>query len=249
MQKINKQGEHTHISNYEIDKIYNSLENEYDIYIKQYNVKLPKKNSMKALWLIYLRKYIGQLVHKDTISEFVQSLKPTAGKDQQVRHLASDGWYVLNKGDKIPNQDKKITSGYHVLFTVENPKPNFLHKALKRAGRISAQNFEQLKVIYDFRCATCGSIENKPHILEPVQITSLQQGHMDPHIKLTLDNTIPQYQLCNQIYQDNYVFNKKGRIIAVTSTKPVKKAHENVKKEIKNMLNEIYNSKNQGKLL
>ncbi len=237
MKKISKQGNHTHISNNEINSIYAKLKNEHATYLAQYGVRLPKKYSMKALWLVYLRKCRGKLVHKDTISEFVQSKKPKSGKDQQVRHLASDGWYVLNKGDKIPNQDKKIESGYHVLLTVENPKPNFLHKALKRAGRVSAQNFEQLKVTYDFRCATCGSIENKPHILEPTLITTLQQGHMNPHDKLTLKNTIPQCQLCNQTYQDDYVFNDKGRVIAVASTTPIIKAHDSVKQAIKDMLN------------
>ncbi len=237
MEKINKQGNHTNMLKSEIDKIYGNLKNEHKKYLAQYNIKLPKKDSMKALWLIYLRKYIGNLVHKDTISDFVQSVKPMAGRDQQVRHLASDGWYVLNKGDKVPNEDKKIGNGYHVLFTVENPKPNFLYKKLKRAGRLSAENFEQLKKVYGSRCVTCGSKENSPHILEPTQTTMLQQGHMNPHEKLTLDNTIPQCQLCNQVYKDDYVFNEKGRVIAVASTRPIEKAHENVKQAIKTMLN------------
>ena len=46
---------------------------------------------------MYLRKYKGTLVHKDTISSFVATIAPKAGKDQQIRHLAEKGWYVLNR--------------------------------------------------------------------------------------------------------------------------------------------------------
>ena len=123
-----------------------------------------------------------------------------------------------------------------MLVTTESPKPSFLFKALKRAGRISAQNFDQLKITYDNRCATCGSQEGKPHFLDPSKRTQLQQGHMNPHKKLTLDNSIPQCQLCNQVYQDDYVFDIKGRVIAVASPNPVLRADENIKEEIRKVI-------------
>lgn len=195
-------GSHVYMSPEEIEKWWNTLEEEYNTYLKRFKVILPKKNSSNALWLVYLRKHEGKQVHKDTISTFVNSVNPKSGKDQQVRHLASKGWYVLNKGDKILKENAVIPSGYHLLVTTESPKPTFLYKVLKRAGRISAQNFDQLKIVYDNRCATCGSQEGKPHLLDPNKRTQLQQGHMNPHKKLTLDNSIPQCQLCNQVYKD-----------------------------------------------
>lgn len=198
---------------------------------------MPSRHSAKALWLIFLKKNQGKLVHKDTVSAFVGAVEPTSGKDQQVRHLAADGWFVLNKGDKIPNEEKVVPSGYHVLITTENPKPSFLYKALKRAGRISAKNFEQLKIAYDMRCATCGSQEGKPHLLEPNKRTLLNQGHMDPHKSLTLENSIPQCELCNQTYKDDYVFNEKGRVVTIASPKPVLKASKEVQQEVRKALN------------
>ena len=231
------QGSHVYMSPEEIEKWWGILESEYATHLKQYNVVLPKKDSSNALWLVYLKKHEGKMVHKDTISAFVNSVNPKSGKDQQVRHLAAKGWYILNKGDKILKEDKTIPSGYHLLVTTESPKPSFLWKALKRAGRISAQNFDQLKITYDNRCATCGSQEGKPHLLEPTQRTKLQQGHMNPRMALSLDNSIPQCQLCNQIYQDDYVFNEKGRVIAVASSRPVLKADKEVLEEIRKALN------------
>jgi hypothetical protein len=221
----------------EIDKWYGILEHDYNTYLKAFGVSLPKKASGNALWLIFLKKFQGKMVHKDTISTFVNSVIPSAGKDQQVRHLAAKGWYILNTKDKLPEENGIVDKGYHILITTENPKPNFLWKALKRAGRISAKNFDQLKASYSFRCVTCGSIEGKPHLLEQNHRTTLQQGHMNPHKALTLENSIPQCQLCNQIYKDDYVFNEKGRIIAVASANPVLRAEMEVKKEIKEALN------------
>ena len=220
----------------EISRWYNLLKEEYNTYLKQYSVSFPKESSSKSLWLVFLKKHEGKLVHKDTISAFVNSVNPKAGKDQQVRHLASQGWFVLNKGDKIPNLNEKVPSGYHILMNTESPKPAFLWKALKRAGRISAKNFEQLKITYNLRCATCGSQEDKPNFLEQNLKTILQQGHMDPHRALTIENSIPQCQLCNQAYRDDFVFNEKGRIIAVASSAPVLRSKKEVQAEIKKIL-------------
>ncbi len=220
----------------EIAGWYEKLKKEHSIYLAKYGVKFPKKNTTKALWLIFLRKYQGRPIHKDTISSFVETVLPKAGKDQQVRHLAADGWYVLNRGDKVPKKSNTVASGYHMLITIESPKPTFLFKSLKRAGRLAAKDFEQLKAVYDFRCATCGSQEGKPNFLEPDKRTALQQGHMNPNKSLTLENSIPQCQVCNGVYKDDYVFDAKGRVVAVASSRPVLKADKNVQEDIRKAL-------------
>ena len=220
------------ISPEEVHGLYDTLVQEHAEHLSTYGVKMPTRDSIKALWLIFLRKHLGSLVHKDTISAFVESVKPGSGRDQQVRHLSADGWYVLNRGDKIQNEDVLVPPGYHVLVTTENPKPNFLYKALKRAGRISAKNFEQLKAVYDFRCATCGSIEGKPNLLDQNKRTELQQAHLDPAKAPVLGNVIPQCQVCNQAYLDDFVFDEKGRVIAVASARPVRAAQLEVRRAI-----------------
>src|ERR1700688_793046 len=204
MEKIDREGGHLFMSPEEIEKWYNILRNEHETYLAKYGVRLTGNGTTKALLLIYLRKYHGKQVHKDTISSFVQSVNPRAGKDQQVRHLASDGWYVLNKGEKLPGKTATVPSGHHVLITTESPNPSFLFKSLKRVNRIGAKDFRQLKAVYDFRCATCGSKEGKPNFLEPNKRTMLQQGHMNPHKALSIENSIPLCQVCNERYQDDY---------------------------------------------
>src|SRR3989344_818922 len=236
MEKISKQGAHSHMSPDEVETWYETLKGEWETNLSKYGVLFPKKDVTKAFWLIFLRKYQGKLVHKDTISSCVETINPKAGKDQQVRHLASDGWYILNRGDKVPGADETVPSGYHVLITTESPKPTFLFKALKRAGRIGAKDFGHLKAAYDFRCATCGSQEGKPNFLEPNKRTELHQGHMNPHNKLTLENSIPQCQVCNAVYKDDFVFDAKGRVVAVASTRPVLSADKEVRDEIKKVL-------------
>jgi hypothetical protein len=70
-----------------------------------------------------------------------------AALDQQVRHLGTQyGWYVLNKGAKVPNVDETVPSGYNYLVTIESPSPSILAAALKRAGRVAARNFSEIKI-------------------------------------------------------------------------------------------------------
>lgn len=200
-------------------------------------MQLPSDGSNALLQLAVLKRYQGTLLHKDTIAAFVRGIVPTAGNDQQIRHLGSQaGWNVLNARDKIPNEEAVVPIGYHVLLSSESPKVSFFYKALKRLGRLAARDFTQLKAAYDFRCASCGSVEGKPHLAEPSVRTQLQQGHKNPRRPLSLDNTVPQCQLCNQVYQDDFVFDDKGRVVAVASVRPVQKADPDVQQEIRQAL-------------
>ena len=180
------QKEDFRINDDEYKELINTLKEEHNTYLLKYNISLPSENTAKFLWLIFLRKHILKFVHKDTISSFVATRIQNTGKDQQVRHLAADGFYVLNRGEAVPIFREKVPSGYHCLFSMENPKPTYLHSVLKRAGRLSAQTFEQLKIVYDNKCATCGCEEGKPHRYFPDTKVILEQGHMDPNKRLDL---------------------------------------------------------------
>ena len=223
------------ISAKEIRLLHNKILAAYKTYLAQYDVKplwdeeeLEKCKELsdeqfvshldgKELQLIFLCKHIKKLVHKDAVSVFVRSHIPSAAYDQQVRHLGTQlGWNVLNKGAKIPDVDESVPSGYNYLVSLETPNPSRIATALKRAGRLAAKNFEQLKVAYDNKCATCGIEEGKKDVRDGT-VVSLQQGHMNPRLPLTLDNTIPQCSYCNQTYKDYFRFNEYGRVIAVNN--------------------------------
>ena len=191
-----------------------------------------------TLQLIFLTKYMGCLVHKDLVSQFVKDIIPKAGLDQQVRHLGTQkNWYVLNRSAKIPNTKEKVPSGYQFLFTLDSPNPRVVQQRLKRAGRLSAQTFEELKMAYGGCCATCGVKEGTRNPLSN-QIVALQQGHMDPSKPLTLANTIPQCQFCNQTYQDFFVFDENGRVKAVYNPAFVLRSTPEVQKSIYELLRE-----------
>lgn len=208
----------------------------YD-YLKQYSVKIPKETSNKFLQLLCLRIYQNKFVSKEVISTFVRYYNKNASVDQQSRHLGTqDFFYVLNANEKVISTGMTVPIGYHILITLEQPHPKHILYSHKRAGRHKAENFQQIKQVYNNRCITCGSIEEKPHFHNPSIKTVLQQGHMDPMQKLTIENTIPQCQLCNQIYKNYFVFDEKGRTIAVASIEPIKKSHQNVKDEILHFL-------------
>lgn len=239
----------------EIVFIHNKIVNAWNTYLKPYDVKplwselKPKKDEngndipytdeeivksldAKELQLIFLYKYKGKLVHKDLISAFVRKYKPNAGLDQQIRHLGSQyNWNVLNKGNKIPDEDVLVPSGYHYLVSIETPNPKVVVAALKRAGRLAAKTFDDLVIAYNNKCATCGIEQGKKDPRMNV-IVKLQQGHMNPRKDLTLDNTIPQCQYCNQTYQDYFQFNEWGRVIAVNNPEILLKSPVDVQDEM-----------------
>ncbi len=251
--------EYLNISESEIRSLHNTIVFSYEKYLKDYGVKklwsddIPKDCSdiefisyldAKELQLIFLYKHIGCFVHKDLVSAFVRKYIPDAALDQQVRHLGSQCfWYVLNKGAKVPNVDIKVPSGYNYLFSIEVPNPKAVANALKRTGRLNARNFTELKLAYQNKCATCGIEEGKKDSRNET-IVVLQQGHMDPRKPLTLDNTIPQCQYCNQTYQEDFMFNEYGRVIAINNPHVVLKSPKCIQDEMIQILLEVRKNKN-----
>lgn len=235
------------ISNNEIRVIHNKIVESYEKYLKAYGVKklwkddLPKECSdaefvshldAKELQLVFLYKHMNCFVHKDVVSAFVRKYITSAALDQQVRHLGSQCfWYVLNKGVKVPNAEIKVPSGYNYLVSIEMPNPKAVAEALKRTGRLGARNFAELKLAYGCKCATCGIEEGKKDFRNE-EIVVLQQGHMNPRKPLTLDNTIPQCQYCNQTYKDYFTFNEHGRVVAVNNPLILLKSPKNVQDEM-----------------
>ena len=235
------------ISIKEIRELHNKIVSSYNNFLKDYGVRklwsdelstecsdneFVSKLDAKELQLMFLYKHMNCLVHKDIVSEFVRKYIPDAAFDQQVRHLGSQYlWYVLNKGAKIPNADIKVPSGYNYLFSIEVANPIAISSALKRMGRLGARNFTEIKLAYGNRCATCGIEEGKKDIRNE-EIVVLQQGHMNPRKSLTLENTIPQCQYCNQTYKDYFVFNEYGRVIAVSNPYVLLKSPKSIQDEM-----------------
>lgn len=247
IKKINKNNTSSFIDDEEIIEIHYKLIDTFVNNLKVYGVK-PLWNELfqdiqisksdiknmndKELQMIFLYKYKNCFVHKDLVSEFVRNHKPDAGLDQQVRHLGSQNyWYVLNKNAKVPDTEEVVPSGYNYLVSIEIPNPKAVKTALKRANRNSAKSFLELKYVYANQCATCGLEEGKTDWRTGKKV-KLQQGHMDPRRDLTLDNTIPQCEYCNQTYLDYFRFDENGRVVAVNNPEILLKSPRDVQEEM-----------------
>jgi hypothetical protein len=244
---LKNKDEYLNISIAEIRQIHGRLVRSYNLYLKEYGVKKVCKDDLpeglsdgefmacldsKELQLIFLCKYMKCFVHKDLISAFVQRFKPNHARDQQVRHLGTQYyWYVLNKGANVPDTDETVPSGYNYLVSIEMPNPKAVSEVMKRSGRLAARSFIDLKYAYGCKCATCGIEEGKKDPRNE-ELVILQQGHMDPREPLTLENTIPQCQYCNQTYKDYFQFNEYGRVIAVNNPLILLKSPKDVRDEM-----------------
>lgn len=256
---------YTDISDKEIIELHNKIVSAWERSLRKYNVKPPwdtrLKNTSNAndklsdseivaqmnareLQLVFLYKYRRKLVHKDLISAFVRKHIPDAALDQQVRHLGTQyHWNILNKGAKIPDEDEKVPSAYHYLVSIDQPNPTLLLDELKRKGRLAATDFDDLKVVYGYCCATCGRKEGSTDERNGDIPIVLQQGHMDPSKALDLSNTIPQCQYCNQVYGDDFCFNEYGRVIAVYNPHVVLKSPKPIQDEMITILMEERNKR------
>ena len=204
-------------SKIEIEQKYNEILKEYNKSLKEFNVKMPKLYSnnnytLNALVLVYLYAKIGEIVSKQELTDFLRSMGFDINDVQQARHLAQQsGWYILSgtRGD-YECKELGIKSGEYMLKTISEPYPSY--KNLKRTESLNAGSWDELKKMYNYRCATCGSKEGEPNFLYPASVTTLQQGHKDPSLPLTIDNTIPQCPFCNRASRNYFVFDNKGRV-------------------------------------
>ena len=223
---------YTHLKDYGVLPLWKEQTEEGEDQTEKSAEEVVDSLDAAELQLVFLYKYKGKLVHKDLISAFVRKYKPQAGLDQQIRHIGSQCfWYVLNRGAKIPDMDDHVPSGFHYLVSIESPNPKVIASSLKRKGRLAAENFDELVLTYDNKCATCG-IEQGKKDPRTNKIVKLQQGHMNPREKLTLKNTIPQCEYCNQTYKDYFQFNENGRIIAVINPKFLLNSPEDVQDQM-----------------
>lgn len=234
---------YTPIDNDEINTLNEQIEQLYNQYLKSNGLSLPRKNSAKRYWLVYLYKYIGKAVHKDIISQFVRDYIPNAGQDQQVRHLgAQDHFYCLNwkeeyKGELVPR-------GYSLLVNLIEPHPNFFKEQHKREVFLTTKNFDDLKKSFNYCCASCGAKEGQVHRITG-KIVHLQKGHINPSLPLTIENTIPQCEYCNQnIYKNNFIFDNNGYPKKIYNPNYILNCDENIQKEIYTMLAKKFKEEN-----
>ena len=220
------------LSKKSIESIYKTICKFHDKYLKQFGVKLPKLYNLQgnftrdALVLVYLTYDYPNTrkVSKEELTKFIRNYFPNTNDVQQARHLgAQAGWWIVAGGRD--NVVLKIERGFYQLYTLEQPYPGF-----KKGHRISKiDNWSKIKEKYNFRCATCGSQENKPHFHWPATKTILQKAHMDPNKPLLAENIIPQCQKCNRGDKNRWVYDSKGRVIKLADAKFVRNFDKDIR--------------------
>ena len=228
----------------EILEIFNLIVKFYDEYLRQYEVKavtLKDKNknyTKDALVLIYLAKNYPDTkeVSKDELTEFIRCFYPNVTDVQQARHLSKQkGYYIISgtRGD----MGESIKVGCYKLITLEKPYPSF--RANRRVG-IKSDDFLELKREYEYKCATCGSVENKPHNIRKNEITKLQMGHINPTKPLEFGNVIPQCQVCNRPDRDRWIYDKTGRVIEIAPSDDGRRVVEKYLKKVSKHTKEYF---------
>ena len=217
-----------------LHKIYKNIEMYYKKYLKKYGVQLPKLKNNKnfytkdALTLIYLsRNYPNtKKATKQNLTQFIRKYYPNTNDVQQARHLgAQKGWWILAGGrDNIVHSLKR---GEYQLHTLKQSYPGFT----KNRRQKKPASWIDIKKLYSYKCATCGSEEGQPHLHWPATKTKLQQAHKNPEKPLNKENIIPQCQKCNRANRNKWIYDSKGRVVKLANPSVLKNCSESVQKK------------------
>ena len=227
-----------YINDAELLKYYNEISEYYEKYLKEYGVSLPKLKKNKneygigTLVLIYLYVHFKEPVSKKELKKFLLEYGIDSDDVQQARHLGQQkGWYIISgKRQDKECEEYNVKDGEYCLISLTEHYPNFTE--LKRMSDLTDDEWESIKQIYGYRCATCGSKEGELNIHYPNHKTKLQKGHKDPRKPLTFNNIIPQCEDCNRQDRNNFVYNDKGRVIKIALPHFVLRSDKDVKEEM-----------------
>lgn len=225
------------MKNEEIVATYKILQEYHNKFLKKRGVVLPNLKrgddfTKYALVLVFLaRNYPNtSVVTKNELTQFIRQYYKDTNDVQQARHLAAQkGWYIIS-GTRGDNNSLELNSGEYKLISLEESYPDFTKE--RREYKEDGDYFESLKKQYGYCCATCGSEEGKPHKHWKNTITVLQRGHMNPLKPLEEGNIIPQCDKCNRADRNYWVYDKKGRVIAIANEKVIDKCSLSIQKKI-----------------
>lgn len=238
----------------EIQRTYDLVADYHAKYLAQYGVKLPQLRRASgeyqqiALVLVYLARGYPDVktVSKSELTQYMRRYVPGINDVQQARHLAAQhGWYILS-GTRKDGQDVNLLPGEYRLVSLEKAYPGF--SGQRRVDWSAPDYWAQLKAAYGYRCACCGSKEGEPNIHWPSTITVLQKGHMDPAKPLGPGNVIPQCTRCNQPARDFWVFDDKGRVVAVANPQVIDRSSESVQFRIYEKLYRKYGGRDPAEV-
>ena len=130
---------------------WEDLKRIHKAHLDQYGVEIPPagryEEHQHALWLAVLHHFRGEDVDKNFMSEVAARDMPHLSPDQQVRHLKRKGWEIRGSKPGLHKLDPRM------------PSSEFLTAERRKAARLAAGSFEDVKAAFGNRCATCGAKE------------------------------------------------------------------------------------------
>ena len=234
-----------------IYKLYKKIKQYHEKHLKKYGVGLPKLKNNKGLYtknaliLIYLSQNYPNTkkATKQELTQFIIKYYPNTNDVQQARHLgAQKGWWILAGGRD--NIVRTLKRGEYQLYTLKEPYPGFT----KNRRLAKPSNWSDIKKLYSYRCATCGSEEGQPHFHWPETKTKLQQAHKNPEKPLGTGNIIPQCQKCNRADRNRWIYDDKGRVVKLANASVLNSCSESVQKKAYRILYKKYKGKAPNQL-
>lgn len=197
------------IKNKRPECVYTFIKNKMhkDINLPCLRDKKTRKYTIKGLSICFFTLNLDKIVRKEELIQYLAKYN-VFSSDPQPRHLGlQHGFYFLIMGSYHPVFKRNLKQGEYCLRSLNKQHPSFQSH---RTGDVNARTFMTLKKKYDSRCCHCGSQEGKPNYKNKLSITSLEKGHMHPRKPLSINNCIPICSVCNHVYKDHAVFNKRG---------------------------------------
>ncbi|HPT16765.1 MAG TPA: hypothetical protein PK388_05740 [Kiritimatiellia bacterium] len=241
-------GAFVRLSDAQIEQTYDMLADHHARRLEAQGVKLPQlrradgRYTQAALTLVRLAQGYpdAEPVTKTELTAFIRQYHPQANDVQQARHLAAQqGWYIVS-GTRNDDGAADVPAGAYKLVSLENAYPGFRQD--RRTDALGSDDWEQLKALYDHRCACCGSREGEPNLRWPETMTRLQKGHMDPAKPIEPGNVIPQCDACNEAARDFWIFDSRGRVVGIASPTVVERCPEELQRRIYERLEKKYSS-------
>jgi len=209
------------MTNHEIEQTYKMIQSFHKRYLEHLGISLPRlKNSKNnyikdSLVLVFLAHNYpnNKEVTKESLTTFIKKFYPDTNDVQQARHLSRQkGWYIVS-GRRGDISEATICPSCYKLISLEKPYPNY---NTHRLNNLSSDDWNGLKKLYNYRCASCGSVEGQPNFINKSATTQLQKGHMNPTKPLEIGNIIPQCQECNRGDRNRWIYNEQGRVVGIT---------------------------------
>lgn len=170
-----------------------------------------KEYTVMGLCIVFFAHHLGEIKNKTELLRFLRYMKCDS-YDPQPRHLGmQNGFNFLVQGCYHPTHERVLRCGEYCLLDLKEPHPSTVY--MHRSSDLKEPTFSKLKTKYGQKCAVCGSGEGDRHLKNPHAITKLEKGHCDPREPLSATNCIPMCTLCNMVYKDKAVFNRRGFVV------------------------------------